>query len=486
MTLRLRTDCPIKYDGVKYPIGDGVALTSMAHPGWPESKTVLAHGCFDLLHLGHIRHLQEARQLGDRLVVSVTGDQYVRKGAGRPVFTAAQRVEALRALDCVDEVVINEAPDAVGIIAQVKPAVFVKGADYADTVNETLKREISAVEEAGGRFYVTRSDNRFSSSRIINGERLGDEVSAYLESARTRGFLDRILAAFERADKLKIAFVGETIIDEYEYVTPLGKPVKECCLATVSTREPEMFEGGAIAASLHADWPNVVRVTSEQEICKTRYVDVAFNRKLFEVYSDREIELTSAQRALLQIEVQEAVRESDVVVVLDFGHGLLGQAEREMVASSRFLAVNAQTNTGNFGFNPVTRYVRADYVCVDEPEARLATGMQGDPLPDVVRQLSNTMHCQSMIVTNGRAGCVSCFRHGFPVHVPAFAHNGIDTMGAGDAFLAVTAPLIAAGLDLEAAAMVGNVAGAIKVGIIGHRRHVGRDELLQSVEALLK
>jgi sugar/nucleoside kinase (ribokinase family) len=91
-----------------------------------------------------------------------------------------------------------------------------------------------------------------------------------------------------------------------------------------------------------------------------------------------------------------------------------------------------------------------------------------------------------MMVTNGRQGCWSCFRHDYPKHVPAFALNGIDTMGAGDAFLAVTAPLIAAGLDLEAAAMVGNVAGAIKVGIIGHRRHVSRDELLQSVEALLK
>lgn len=450
-------------------------------------KTVLAHGCFDLLHLGHIRHLQEARQQGDRLVVSVTSDQYVRKGVGRPVFTATQRVEALKALGCVDEVIVNDAPDAVPVIAQVKPAVFVKGADYADHVNNALAREIKAVEDAGGRFYVTRADNKWSSSRIINGERLGDEVLAYVESARNRGFVDRILSAFERADKLKIAFVGETIIDEYRYVTPLGKPVKECCLATVEARSPELFDGGVVAAARHAEWPRCDFVTGNHtELRKTRFVDAAFNRKLFEVYSDREIGQNDTQRALFAIDLREAVQVSDVVVVLDFGHGLLGQPEREMVASSRFLAVNAQTNTGNFGFNPVTKYIRADYVCVDEPEARLATGMQSDPLPDVVRQLSNTMHCQSMIVTNGRAGCVSCFRHGYPVHVPAFAHNGIDTMGAGDAFLAVTAPLIAAGLDLEAAAMVGNVAGAIKVGIIGHRRHVGRDELLQTVEALLK
>lgn len=450
---------------------------------------VLAHGCFDLLHLGHIRHLQEARQQGDRLVVSVTDDKYVRKGAGRPVFTAQQRVEALKALGCVDDVIINDAPDATGLIAELKPAVFVKGVDYAERSNEALEREIRAVEAIGGRFHVTRTD-KWSSSRIINGERLGDEVLAYVESARNRGFLDRILAAFERADKLKIAFIGETIVDEYRYVTPLGKPVKECCIATVEARSSELFYGGVIAASLHADWPHKHVITGRHtELRKTRYVDAAFNRKLFEVYSDREVELTAAQRARFQIEVGKAAKESDVVVVLDFGHGLLGQTEREIFASSRFLAVNAQTNTGNFGFNPVTNYRRADYVCVDEPEARLATGMQAESLPNVMGQLYYRVPCESMVVTNGRRGCWTQFAaNGKYVasHIPAFASNGIDTMGAGDAFLAVTAPLIAAGLDLEAAAMVGNVAGAIKVGIIGHRRHVGRDELLQSVEALLK
>lgn len=477
-------------------VGDGVALRSMAHPwnvrdedGWRPTKVVLCHGVFDLLHLGHIRHLQEARKQGDALVVSVTSDRFVRKGSGRPVFTAAQRVEALEALDCVAYAFINDAPDATGLIAEIKPAVFVKGVDYFHRHNESLEREIRAVEAVGGRFHVTRTD-KWSSSRIINGERLGDEVLAYVESARTRGFLDRILAAFDRADELKISFIGETIIDEYRYVTPLGKPVKECCLATVEARDPELFQGGVVAASLHADWPHSDVITGDfSELRKTRFVDAAFNRKLFEVYSDREIELTAVQRAIFQIDLEKAVKESDVVVVLDFGHGLMGEAERKIVGGARFLGVNAQTNTGNFGFNPVTKYRCAHYVCVDEPEARLATGMRTESLPNVMCQLYDALPCHHMAVTNGRQGCWVHEWDGLSdpaAHIPAFATNGIDTMGAGDAFLAVTAPLIAAGLDLEAAAMVGNVAGAIKVGIIGHRRHVGRDELVQSIESLLK
>ena len=89
--------------------------------------TVLAHGCFDILHLGHIRHLKEAKSFGDYLVVSVTADKWVNKGIGRPHFTAEQRAEALRALDCVDEVYINDDEGCWDLIRKIKPAFYVKG-----------------------------------------------------------------------------------------------------------------------------------------------------------------------------------------------------------------------------------------------------------------------------------------------------------------------------------------------------------------------
>jgi rfaE bifunctional protein nucleotidyltransferase chain/domain len=92
---------------------------------------VLAHGCFDLLHLGHVRYLEEARNLGDRLVVSVTSDRYASKAPGRPAFTAAQRAEMLGALKCVDEVIINDYPTAVPVIERLRPEFYVKGPDYA-------------------------------------------------------------------------------------------------------------------------------------------------------------------------------------------------------------------------------------------------------------------------------------------------------------------------------------------------------------------
>lgn len=453
----------------------------------PRERTVLCHGVFDLLHLGHIRHLQEARKLGDRLVVSVTNDPHVRKGSGRPWFTVEQRVEALRALDCVDEVVVSETADAVAVINQIRPAVYVKGADYDGRENQALQREIDAVTSFGGRFEVTRTD-RWSSSRIINGERLDSETLTYLDRLRLSGAGDRILAAFEAADQLKLAFVGEAIIDEYRYVMPLGRPVKELCLATVESREAESFQGGVIAACKHAEWKHVTCVTNEHAaLRKTRFVDDAFKRKLFEVYSERDIELNPQQHAALQLAIEEQIKVADVIVVLDFGHGLLGATERLMFERAKFLAVNSQTNTANFGFNRVTNYRQADLVCVDDPEARLATGLQNFPTAHVIMALARAIDCRNYLVTNGRNGSYSLRKdEPAPKHAPAFSTSGIDTMGAGDAFLAVAAPLVAAGLDLESAAFVGNVAGAIKVGILGHQRPVSRDELIQTIETLLK
>jgi rfaE bifunctional protein nucleotidyltransferase chain/domain len=328
-------------------------------------STVLCHGVFDVLHIGHKRHLEEARSLGDRLVVSITADEHVNKGPGRPVFTAEQRKEMLLALDCVDDVIIAPGPTAKASIEQVRPAVYVKGIDYRDTENPHHLDDVQAVEAMGGRCVITASD-KWSSSRIINGERLSDEALAYLDRVRDRGWFPQIQQAFAAADRLNILFVGETIIDEYRYVQALAKPSKEFILATVEAREPEQFLGGVVAAGLHADWANVKVVSDDGEpIKKTRFVDADFGRKLFEVYSRPTLALDDMQRLRFQDRLERDLRWAGVVIVLDFGHGLMTEGDRIALTSShRFVAVNAQTNAGNNGFNPVTKYRRADLVCV--------------------------------------------------------------------------------------------------------------------------
>ncbi len=112
-------------------------------------KLVLTNGVFDVLHVGHVRYLNEARALGDALVVAINGDDSVRelKGPGRPINGAAERAELLRALRCVDHVVVFEERRATGVIEAIRPQVYTKGGDY--TPESLIDEERTLLDRLG-------------------------------------------------------------------------------------------------------------------------------------------------------------------------------------------------------------------------------------------------------------------------------------------------------------------------------------------------
>jgi len=128
-------------------------------------RIVLANGCFDLLHVGHLRYLHAARHLGDVLFVGVNGDAAVRrlKGPGRPLMPVQERVEILGALRDVDHVVVFEEDTADALVARIRPHVHAKGTDYtADSVPEA-----ATVRAAGGRIAIAGDPKRHSTRDVI-------------------------------------------------------------------------------------------------------------------------------------------------------------------------------------------------------------------------------------------------------------------------------------------------------------------------------
>lgn len=128
-------------------------------------RVTLANGCFDLLHVGHVRYLQSARELGGKLIVALNSDESVRriKGAGRPAMPERERAEIVAALGCVDAVVIFDEPDVRTLIAEIHPDVQAKGTDYtADSVPER-----DAVLSYGGRVAIVGDDKQHSSSELL-------------------------------------------------------------------------------------------------------------------------------------------------------------------------------------------------------------------------------------------------------------------------------------------------------------------------------
>jgi rfaE bifunctional protein nucleotidyltransferase chain/domain len=128
-------------------------------------RFVLANGCFDLLHVGHVRYLEDARALGDALLVGVNSDASVArlKGAGRPIMTAAERAEIVGALESVDAVVIFDDDTADALVATLRPDVHAKGTDYtAETVPER-----AAVLAAGGKVAIAGDPKTHATRDLI-------------------------------------------------------------------------------------------------------------------------------------------------------------------------------------------------------------------------------------------------------------------------------------------------------------------------------
>jgi len=130
-------------------------------------KLVFTNGCFDLLHVGHVRYLAAARALGDALLVAINGDESVRalKGEGRPLNRAEDRAELIAALECVDHVVIFPEVRATQLLEIVRPAIYVKGGDY--TADSLHAEERAALERIGAEIRILPFEAGHSTSGLL-------------------------------------------------------------------------------------------------------------------------------------------------------------------------------------------------------------------------------------------------------------------------------------------------------------------------------
>lgn len=485
-------------------------------------KTIVqCHGVFDLLHIGHIRHFEEAKKLGDILVVTLTPDEFVNKGPNRPAFKQHLRAEAIAALDCVDYVAINEWSLAAQTIKMLSPDFYVKGRDYKDASQDRtggIHLEEEAIKSVGGQIAFT-DDIVFSSTNLINEHMpvVTKDLNDYIHSFKSKYSLDQIVNLLDGASSLKVLVVGETIIDEYVYCETMGKSGKEPVLATRQL-DTERFAGGVIAVANHVaafcespDLLTFLGKDQEQEtfvrekvdpkinkmflyhdgdsptITKRRFVERYPFQKLFEVYVMDDDEHKPAQSAALCQKLEEILPNYDVVIVTDYGHGMLGPEEIEVLcANAPFLAINTQVNAGNMGFNTASKYQRADFLSISENELRLEARSRRRNIRDLVLDISSRLDCQRMIITRGMEGSL-CYsqEHGFS-EIPAFGTNVIDRVGAGDAVFSAAALCVVQGAPIEVVGFIGNAVGANAVSTVGHRDSTKKVQLLRHMEALIK
>lgn len=484
-------------------------------------KIVQCHGVFDLLHIGHIRHFEEAKALGDVLVVTLTPDHFVNKGPSRPAFGQDLRAEAVAALDVVDYVAVNQWPLAAPAIKMLAPNFYVKGQDYKnhdDDVTGGILEEEDAVKSVGGEIAYT-DDITFSSSNLINRHMsvLSDSLSEYLVGFSAKYSAKDVLGYLEGAKALRVLVLGETIIDEYVYCDTLGKAGKEPVLVAREV-ESERFAGGVVAVANHisafSDHAEILTFLGEDPsdrefvgskisptivseflpmangastIVKKRYLETYPFQKLFEVYQMHDGESVAEESAKLCSKLEEVLPDYDVVIVTDYGHGMISPEAVEVLSSkANFLAINTQVNAGNLGFNTVSKYPRADFICVSESEIRLDARSRRRSLEEIVLEVGERLQCERFIITRGEHGCLCYYKgQGFS-EIPAFGAKVVDRIGAGDAVFSVAALCAVQGAPMELVGFIGNAVGAEAVASVGHRTSTQQLTLYRQIETLLK
>ena len=342
------------------------------------------------------------------------------------------------------------------------------------------------------------------------------EIRDFLAKFKEKYDFSSIQQNIDSLKKLKVLIVGDGIVDEYHYCEPMGKSAKANIIVN-RYLENEVFAGGAFAIANHisslCDEVQLVTLLGKDDsredfisknlkpnvgakfffredgptIVKKRYIHNYSNQKLFEInfINDRFVDGEIEKQVIDYFE--SVVHQYDLVLVSDFGHGFISEKIFNSIEeNAKILAINTQTNAANAGYNLITKYHNPNYVCLDEPEIRLAAQQKHSDIEGIAQKIRESLNAHFLIVTMGKKGSLGVNREGNVNRTPVFSTQVIDTIGAGDAFFAFTAPCFAQGLPLDLVSFVGNAVGALAVQIVCNKRAIEKDELLEFINSLVK
>jgi len=465
---------------------------------------VLSHGVFDVVHSAHVDYFQKSKDIGDCLVVSLTDDQYVNKGPGRPYFDIDQRLSVIAGLDVVDYVIVSPEPSSVTVINIVKPHIYTKGVEYCNQKDITGKIDIEneAVRLYGGKTVYIKTEEILSSSKIVNGQLFTPEFKQFISLLKTKYDIQQIYNAIDRLKNLNLAIVGETIIDEYILGEAIGKSSKYPSIV-FNKKQINIYDGGAIAVAKQLssfinsikiitcigddDYypynlpPNVdflaIHKVGTPTIKKTRFIDSYYKSRLFETYDIDNRPLNQEEGG----ELHSLLSQSDdcLKIGIDYGHGFLTGHEN-------LFCVNSQSNAGNKGYNYISKFKNVQHMVLDEEEMRLENRDTISDIVSLTEAFFKDISVQSVPTTMGSRGC-AIVNNDKVIRIPAVKGDVVDTVGAGDAFFGMYSCVLSLeGCDPLLAGFLANVVGYMTANTLGHSTNYDILSLKQTINTLLK
>jgi rfaE bifunctional protein kinase chain/domain/rfaE bifunctional protein nucleotidyltransferase chain/domain len=484
-------------------------------------KIVQCHGVFDFLHLGHLKHFKTAKKYGDILIISVTPDEFIQKGFGRPYFNSEQRLESLASLEIVDFVVLNNSKNSVDIIKRIKPNYYCKGKEYKnfkEDITGEIKNELKAIKSVGGKLIFT-NDETHSSSVILNknSELYNNLQKRFINKIKHNFDQDLFNKKIARLKKLKVLLVGETIIDKYVFCESIGKSGKEPHLVMRNLKE-ETYLGGiiAIARSMSdfckkinilsvlgkdKQYERIIRKNLQKNIklnllyreraptiVKKRYMEHVSKSKILGIYTLNDELLNNSEEKKVISKIKKEIKKSDLVIVSDYGHGFItNKIAKILCRHSKFLALNAQSNASNVGYHSIQKYKNVDCVVMNESELRQELRDRNQKIFPLVKKLVDMINIDHLVITRSSEGAIMYNKKTKKFYnTPAFATKVVDKVGAGDSMLSILALTLKEKFDSDISMFISSLAAAINVEEISNKVPLSKIKLLKYLYHSLK
>lgn len=459
-------------------------------------RLVLVTGIFNILHPGHLRLLRFAAECGEFLVAGVMSDRL----APHAYLSEQDRLEAVTSVNWVNAAFLLDAP-AEEAVQALRPDTVVKGKEHEDQENP----EQRVLESYGGRLVFGSGDTTFSSLNLLREEARQPTMAGIQLPAdyqrRHRCLREDIVPIIDAMAGLRVAVIGDTIVDEYISCDPLGMSQEDPTIV-VTPLLSETFIGGAAIVAAHARGlgarqVHFFSVTGADEMRQRVSADLAECGVTATLAEDRSRPTTlkqrfrAGQKTLLRVnhlrqhkispEIQASLYDAvaaiadelDLLIFSDFSYGALPQPLVDRIAAlcqARGINMAADSQSSS-QIGDIARFHQMTLITPTEREARLALGNQEDGLVILADRLRQSTAARHVLITLGAEGTLVYSGPGSPWitdRLPALNSAPKDVAGAGDSLLVASAMALQCGASIWQAAFVGSIAAACQVSRLGN------------------
>ena len=481
-----------------------------------KKKIILCHGVFDIIHIGHLNHFEEAKKLGDILVVSVTSDKFVKKGPERPIFNLKTRMKFLKKISLVDYVIPSNYPTAKENIITVKPNIYFKGPDYKSKKDFTkrLNLEIKAIKKVGGIIKFSSSQTH-SSTRIINltKNKFNGNQKKFISEIKKKYSINQIIGKINELSKKNFSVIGETIFDEYSFCDPIGISGKDPFLVLKKNYD-QSYIGGTFSISKNLSSftktinlfsfynskknflllknnktknlkLNFVKSRKLIDIEKLRFVDRVSNNKIIGIYNYSELkEKENFDKNLLK-NLRKNLDNN--FIVADYGHNFISSETKKFISSKKYkYTLNAQVNSINRGYHGLFKYKFPIAIVINENELRYEFKDKFSSIEQLMIKLKTNLKSKNIIVTRGKEGSVLLDEKNKFIYCPSFHEKIIDKVGAGDVLFGFYSVLKFSGFENKLAIFISSIAAGHAVSFLNNKDLINKKLIIDKIEEILK